>query len=158
MGSFLWLVDNSFFAGYICFFRFYMLQYNMIKINGVLIVVRNDDIMLLKKNPTEFWEGVTSIVESAFSKCTFLENIELPNTVTSIGDYAFDCCFRLKSIKIPDSITSIGSYVFNRCAFLQKIEIPNTVTSIGYHAFDGLKNIEIANTVTRICDRAFADC
>ena len=39
-------------------------------------------------------------------------SITIPNGVTSIGDYAFYKCSNLMSITIPDSVTSIGNYAF----------------------------------------------
>ena len=35
--------------------------------------------------------SVTSIGEEAFSYCTGLTSIEIPNSVTSIDNFAFDC-------------------------------------------------------------------
>lgn len=92
----------------------------MEKVNGVLLNVNDDDIMLLKKNPTEFWDGVTSIGDGAFAYCSYLENIsiEIPNTVTSIGDFAFNS-LSITNIKIPDSVTSI---VDNPFTGFQKLE------------------------------------
>ena len=35
--------------------------------------------------------------------------------MTSIGEYAFSCCTSLTAITIPDSVTSIGEYAFEEC-------------------------------------------
>ena len=79
-----------------------------------------------------------------------------------IPDYAFSGCSSLTEIVIPNSVTSIGSYAFKDCSSLNKIEIPNGVTSIGYYAFRGcsnLKNIEIPSSATSVygalCDTGF---
>ena len=52
-----------------------------------------------------------------------------------IGDMAFSDCSRLTSVTIPDSVTSIGHDVFEGCRGLTSVTIPSSVTSIGYGAF-----------------------
>ena len=59
--------------------------------------------------------NVTRIEGSAFSDCTGLTSITIPNSVTSIGAYAFSGCTGLTSITIPNSVTSIGSEAFHSC-------------------------------------------
>ena len=62
--------------------------------------------------------SVTSIGEGAFSDCSSLTSIEIPNSVTSIGSSAFYYCSSLTSIVIPSSVTSIGFYAFSDCSSL----------------------------------------
>ena len=59
--------------------------------------------------------SVTSIGNSAFSYCTGLTDITIPNSVSSIGSSAFNGCNGLTEITIPNSVTSIGSSAFSGC-------------------------------------------
>ena len=47
---------------------------------------------------------VTDIGFEAFSNCTELTSVEIPNSVTTIGDYAFHGCTSLTNIEIPNSV------------------------------------------------------
>ena len=104
---------------------------------------------------------IASIGDWAFSRCSGLTSIIIPNSVTSIGDYAFSGCTGLTSITIPNSVTSIGDGTFSDCTNLTSITIPNSVTSIENSAFSGcsyLTSITIPNSVTSIGDYAFSEC
>ena len=76
--------------------------------------------------------NVTSIGDGAFSGCSGLTNVTIPNTVTSIGGSAFDNCSGLTSITIPDSVTSIGSSAFKNCSGLTDITVAMSNTK--YHS------------------------
>ena len=82
-------------------------------------------------------KSVTSIGYSAFSGCTGLTSITIPDSVTSIDDYAFNGCSGLTNITIPDSVTYIGFSAFRDCTSLTTVTIPDNVTNIGEHAFGG---------------------
>lgn len=59
--------------------------------------------------PSEFGDlPVTSIGENAFSSCSALENVRIPESVTAIEDYAFFGCNSLLYIAIPASVETIG--------------------------------------------------
>ena len=79
---------------------------------------------------------VTSIGRSAFSDCTSLTSITIPDSVTSIGNSAFYGCTSLTSVTIPDSVTSIGNSAFYYCNNMTNITIPDGLNSIGEGAFD----------------------
>ena len=104
--------------------------------------------------------SVTSIGSLAFYDCSSLTSITIPNSVTSIGDGAFSDCSSLTSVNIPNSVTSIGEAAFSDCS-LTSITIPNSVTSIGWYAFSGcssLTSVTIGNSVTSIGESAFSEC
>jgi len=81
-------------------------------------------------------------------------------TDASIGEYAFSGCSELKNITIPNNATSIGDWAFLACEGLSSITIPNSVTSIGGGAFSGsgIVNMTIPDSVTSIGGLAFSDC
>ena len=104
--------------------------------------------------------SVTSIGSGAFYGCSSLTSVTIPNSVTSIGSSAFYGCSSLTSVTIPNSVTSIGSYAFCNCSGLTSVTIPNSVTSIGIYAFyncSGLTSVTIPNSVTSIEACTFRD-
>ena len=110
--------------------------------------------------------SVTSIARGAFSGCTGLTSVAIPNSVVSIGMVgygprgAFSGCSGLTSITIPNGVTSIEYSTFEGCSSLTSITIPNNVTSIGNNAFKGcpLDSVTIPNSVTTIGNGAFVGC
>jgi hypothetical protein len=88
-----------------------------------------------------------------------VNGVSLP--VTSIGDYAFSVCTSLANVTIPDSVTNIGDDAFNYCISVTHVTIGNGVSSIGKAAFVScwnLTSVTIGNSVTSIGDYAFLDC
>ena len=73
---------------------------------------------------------VTSIGNGAFSACTHLTSITIPNSVMSIGDAAFFACFGLTEVTIPNSVTSIGELAFYNCRSLASVTLEATTPPI----------------------------
>ena len=106
-------------------------------------------------------ESITNIGECAFSQCGGLTSIDIPESVTNIGEAAFFGCRSLTSIRIPASVTRINVHMFGECRSLTRIDIPESVTNIGEGAFFGcssLTSIDILESITSIGGFAFFGC
>ena len=133
----------------------------------------------------ELKEGTLGIAGSAFSGCSGLVSINIPNTVTNIGNGAFGGCTNLTTISIPNSVTHIGEGAFINTkwynnqpdglvyAGLVAYKYKGTMTQkttviiqdgtlgVASEAFancDNLYNIEIPNSVSVIGESAFSGC
>ncbi|MBQ5910563.1 MAG: leucine-rich repeat protein [Clostridia bacterium] len=108
---------------------------------------------------------VVAIGDSAFSFCSKLTSVTIPNGVRTIGSYAFSRCSSITKIKFSDlaesNLTSIGSYAFSGCTGLTGFTMPTAVTSIGSGAFEdctSIKSIFIQPNVTSLPASAFDGC
>ncbi len=134
---------------------------NTVACSGYYDWCEGDIVIPEKVNNGGITYTVVQIGNHAFSGCSDLTSITIPNSVTAIGDYAFYDCSGLTSISIPNSVTAIGDYAFYDCSGLTSISIPNSVKTIGKDAFCGcssLTSITIPNSVTAIGNHAFYGC
>ena len=93
-----------------------------------------------------YFTGLTAIESRAFSGCSNLVSISLPN-VSTIDYAAFYGCSSLTKINIPRSVSSIGDHAFNGCNSLQKVTVnwreTYTIPSIDNTVFPNRANITL---------------
>lgn len=105
--------------------------------------------------------GVQSIGERAFEKCSSLESVIFENTVLEkISDGAFSGCSALSSIVLPDSVTEIEKYAFFETG-LRNIQLPEKLTLIRAYAFcncKNLKQVQLPSQLKELGNGAFSSC
>ncbi len=102
--------------------------------------------------------SVTSIGEWAFSRCTGLTEVTIPNSVTSIGNFAFESCKVLRTLYIGNGVTEIRDYAFNECDRIKDIyAYPVTPPVIGPYTFTIYANDNATLHVVKGCKEDYSD-
>ena len=97
--------------------------------------------------------GIRSIPSGAFSQCSDLREVILPDGFTYIGDSAFYHCGSLQAINLPNSLDTIGARAFEGTS-ITDISIPR-FAEVGEYAFNGcfaLDFIELKGDDTSMFD------
>ena len=84
----------------------------------------------------ELYDGTLEITKYAGNSATYVIPDEIDGKkVTKIGNSAFSDCTELTSITIPDGVTDICWCAFYNCVSLKSVTIPESVTYIQDYAF-----------------------
>ena len=111
----------------------------------------------------QYFIGLSSIGNYAFSDCSGLTSFVLPNTVTTISERAFYYCTSLNSVTIGENVTNIGHYAFAGCSNLTTLNY-NAINSNASNAYmdygwleycPNLHTLNIGENVQVIPDNAF---
>jgi hypothetical protein len=98
----------------------------------------------------EAGDGLITLGNNSFARCSALETVVLPPTIETIGDRAFENCTSLKNINLPNSLISIGEIAFKSTNIGPVLELPEGLTSIGRLIFQdckALKKVIIPSTL-----------
>lgn len=88
---------------------------------------------------------------SAFSGCSRLESITLPDSLKVINEYTFENCKKLNRVKFPKGLERINEKAFAGCKSLTTIEIPSTIKYIGIGAFEKCDSLQAFKIPGAIC-------
>ena len=113
-------------------------EYSIVDNNAVIDKYTGSDSTVIVPNNIDGYD-VTEIGDSAFSGCTNVKEIKLPETLETIGYYAFGSCTGLESIKIPSKVKTIGREAFEYCSNLKEINLPEGIENIGSKFIEGTK-------------------
>ncbi len=145
-------------------------------VNGILTSKDESTIIICPEGKTgdmAVSSVITDIANDAFSNCSALTAIYIPDSVVSIGENAFYGCSGLKDITVPQSVVVIGENAFTACYDLIDIEV-DSINSL-FSSIDGCLyskdessllrcpegktgSVVIRENVTSIGDSAFYGC
>ena len=91
-------------------------------------------------------EGLEIIGADAFYNCYYISEMVLPSTLKSIGEYAFYDNSRVKSIVVPEGVETIGERVFEYMSSLTKLVLPSTLKEMGTYVINNCSNLEIVQS------------
>lgn len=98
----------------------------------------------------------------AFSECSGIASITLPNTLVEVERYAFYKS-GIKSITFPGSVTSVEEYAFSECPGLETVVFENgtenkQIEQYAFYKSSKIKTVTLPNTLTDIGTNAFKQC
>jgi hypothetical protein len=105
--------------------------------------------------------GLTVIGRLAFSDCSALVKLVLPDEVQEIGDEAFSKCTNLKEVKLGNGLSDVGRGAFSGCSSLTAVVLPDGLTKIGQGVFSQctqLKEVSIGRAAALMPDMALWFC
>ena len=82
-----------------------------------------------------FNEGLQTISNGAFERCSRLVDIKFSSSIKSIQKRAFLDCFALRKIIIPQNVESVDAEAFYNCDNLSSVVCENKQTNLGKQCF-----------------------
>ena len=108
-------------------------------------------------------DSVTEIGRDAFSYCTTLTSITIPNSVYVVQPQAFQGCTNLTTVTFSDDGNTkyIQGSAFYNCTALTKVTLPSTLTTLYAYAFrscTSLTDIALPSSLKYIYGGVFYSC
>ena len=107
-------------------------------------------------------EGVKSVGNYAFYKCSNLDSIQFASSVVSIGRSAFAYAKLSEPLVVPGTVKTFGASAFARCTALTDVTLElGEGISYGNALFDHcetLKNVTLPSTMTSVPGKMFSYC
>lgn len=105
---------------------------------------------------------MTSIGMGAFTNCSSLISISLPDNIETIDYDCFSGCTSLRQVILPLYVSDLSG-TFDGCTSLEKVRIghaekPTTIGDYTFFRCTSLKEVYAASTITSFGDRCFEDC
>ena len=107
-----------------------------------------------------YFSQLTQLDYNAFSGCTSLTSVIMPNSIKAMSRDTFRGCTSLNSVVLSTSLTSISAACFHTCGF-EHLEIPNNITTLSEYAFGSnakLKDVIFSANITTIGSASFWGC
>ncbi len=86
------------------------------------------------KGVMSFASDLTDIPRGAFSGCSTMTSVHLPQSIKTLGRASFNLCIRLTAATLYEGITSEGNYVFRHTNLID-FGFPSTVTSLTSNSY-----------------------
>ena len=105
-----------------------------------------------------FGESITDIYSSAFSYCSKLERVTLPDHLQAIHGSVFFACENMTEVDFGRGIKALTDRSFCFCRKLSQVVIPDNIVTIERQAFwscDSLRSVVIGRNVETIGFQAF---
>lgn len=106
--------------------------------------------------------GIQRIGSHAFSMCSNLCEIHLPETLVHLEAHSFVCCSALKEVTLPPLVETVGEHVFVNCTSLQRLDmsacIVKQIPTFFLIKCSALTELKLPQELTDISEYAFYDC
>jgi hypothetical protein len=86
-------------------------------------------------------DGITTIANNAFSRCSSLEDLRLPADLLILDATCFAWCSKLKNVDLPNTVQEIKTYAFHRSA-IEDIVIPASVNRLLEQSFGEITSLK----------------